>query len=44
MNVIENISYGLKYTTNFRRKERLNAAKEYIKIVGLKGYEYEHVR
>lgn len=43
MNVIENISYGLKYTTNFRRKERFKAAKEYIKIVGLKGYEYEHV-
>lgn len=43
MNVIENISYGLKYTTNFRKKERLNAAKEYINIVGLKGYEYEHV-
>lgn len=43
MNVIENISYGLKYTTNFRKKERFNAAKEYINIVGLKGYEYEHV-
>lgn len=43
MNVIENVSYGLKYTTNYKKKERFNIAKEYIKTVGLEGYEKEHV-
>ena len=43
MNVIENVSYGLKYTSNIRKKQRLEIAKKYIELVGLKGYEKEHV-
>ena len=43
MNVIENGSYGLKYTSNIRKKQRLEIAKKYIELVGLKGYEKEHV-
>ncbi len=38
MNVIENIGYGLKYTS-LRKKEKLNEAIKYLKIVGLEGYE-----
>ena len=43
MNVIENVSYGLKYTSNYKKKERYAIAKEYLKTVGLEGYEKEHV-
>ncbi|MBP3931459.1 MAG: ABC transporter ATP-binding protein [Peptostreptococcaceae bacterium] len=43
MNVIENVSYGLKYTANYKKKERYAIAKEYLKTVGLEGYEKEHV-
>lgn len=38
MNVIENIGYGLKYTS-LKKKEQLDEAKRYLKIVGLEGYE-----
>lgn len=38
MNVIENIGYGLKYTS-LKKKEQLDEAKGYLKIVGLEGYE-----
>lgn len=38
MNVIENISYGLKYTS-LSKKEQLEEALKYLKIVGLEGYE-----
>lgn len=38
MNVIENISYGLKYTS-LKKKEQLDEAIKYLKIVGLEGYE-----
>lgn len=38
MNVIENIGYGLKYTP-LKKKEQLNEAIKYLKIVGLEGYE-----
>lgn len=38
MNVIENISYGLKYTT-LKKREQQEEAIKYLKIVGLDGYE-----
>lgn len=38
MNVIENIGYGLKYTS-LNKKEQLEEAMKYLKIVGLEGYE-----
>lgn len=38
MNVIENIGYGLKYTA-LKKKEQLDEAIKYLKIVGLEGYE-----
>ncbi|WP_297434215.1 ABC transporter ATP-binding protein, partial [uncultured Cetobacterium sp.] len=38
MNVIENIGYGLKYTS-LKKKEQLDEAIKYLKIVGLEGYE-----
>lgn len=38
MNVIENIGYGLKYTP-LKKKEQLDEAIKYLKIVGLEGYE-----
>ena len=43
MNVIENVSYGLKYTSNLKKKQRLEVAQQYVELVGLKGYEKEHV-
>ncbi len=43
MNVIENISYGLKYTSSLKKKQRLEVAEQYVELVGLKGYEREHV-
>ncbi|MEG0747993.1 MAG: ABC transporter ATP-binding protein [Cetobacterium sp.] len=38
MNVIENIGYGLKYTT-LKKREQQEEAIKYLKIVGLDGYE-----
>lgn len=38
MNVIENIKYGLKYK-KISKKEQEDLAQEYLKIVGLEGYE-----
>ncbi len=38
MNVIENIKYGLKYK-KISKKEQEDLAQEYLKIVGLAGYE-----
>lgn len=43
MNVIENISYGLKYTS-LNKKEQLEEAMNYLKIVGLEGYEKYYVQ
>lgn len=39
MNVIENISYGIRFYRKFRKKQAQEIAKEYIDIVGLTGYE-----
>ena len=38
MNVIENIKYGLKYK-KLSKKEQEDLAQDYLKIVGLEGYE-----
>lgn len=38
MNVIENIKYGLKYK-RLSKKEQEDLAQDYLKIVGLEGYE-----
>lgn len=38
MNVIENIKYGLKYK-KISKKEQEDLAQDYLKIVGLEGYE-----
>lgn len=43
MNVIENIKYGLKYR-GLSKKDQENLAKEYLEIVGLKGYEKNSVQ
>lgn len=43
MNVIENVKYGLKYR-GYNKEEQIKLAKEYLKIVGLEGYEKNSVR
>ena len=43
MNVIENVSYGLKYGNNISKKDRFDLANKYIDLVGLKGYEKEKI-
>ena len=43
MNVIENVSYGLKYGNKISKKDRFDLAKKYIDLVGLKGYEKEKI-
>ena len=42
MNVIENVKYGLKYR-GYNNEEQIKLAKEYLKIVGLEGYEKNSV-
>ncbi len=43
MNLIENVSYGIRFSRNKRRKKAMEIAKEYIEIVGLSGYEKSKV-
>lgn len=43
MNVLENIKYGLKYK-KLTKKEQNNLALEYLKIVGLDGYEKKSIQ
>lgn len=43
MNVIENIKYGLKYK-KLTKKEQNELALEYLKIVGLDGYEKKSIQ
>ncbi|WP_294065538.1 ABC transporter ATP-binding protein [uncultured Fusobacterium sp.] len=43
MNVLENIKYGLKYK-KFTKKEQNELALEYLKIVGLDGYEKKSIQ
>jgi ABC-type Fe3+/spermidine/putrescine transport system ATPase subunit len=43
MNVIENVSYGIRFYRKFRKKQAQEIAKEYIDIVGLTGYEKSKV-
>ena len=38
MNLIENISYGIRFSRNKRKKKAMEIAEEYIEIVGLSGY------
>ena len=42
MNVVENVKYGLKYRGH-NKEEQIKLAKEYLKIVGLEGYEKNSV-
>ncbi len=39
MNLIENISYGIRFSRHKKKKKAMEIAKEYIDIVGLSGYE-----
>lgn len=43
MNLIENVSYGIRFSRNERKKKAMEIAKEYIEIVGLSGYEKSKV-
>lgn len=43
MNVIENISYGIRYLRKMKKKDAIDAAYEYLKNVGLEGYEKNRV-
>lgn len=43
MNVIQNISYGLKYK-GLNKKQQLEEAMKYLKIVGLSGYEKSSIQ
>lgn len=43
MNVIENVSYGLKFK-GIGKTERIEKAKEYLEIVGLKEYEKSKIQ
>lgn len=42
MNVVDNVKYGLKYR-GYNKEEQIKLAKEYLKIVGLEGYEKNSV-
>lgn len=39
LNVLENIAYGIRFYRKVKKKKALEMAGEYIKIVGLEGYE-----
>lgn len=39
MNVVENVSYGIRFYRKEKKKKALEIAQEYIDIVGLTGYE-----
>lgn len=39
MNLIENVSYGIRFSRNEKKKKAQEIAQEYIDIVGLSGYE-----
>ncbi|WP_416198378.1 MAG: Iron(III) transport system ATP-binding protein [Sporanaerobacter sp.] len=39
MNVVENVSYGIRFYRKEKKKRALEIAMEYINIVGLSGYE-----
>lgn len=43
MDLIENVSYGIRFSRNKRKKKAMEIAKEYIDIVGLSGYEKSKV-
>lgn len=43
MTLIENISYGIRFSRNKRKKKAMEIAREYIEIVGLSGYEKSQV-
>lgn len=43
MNLIENVSYGIRFSRNEKKKRSMEMAKEYIEIVGLSGYEKSSV-
>lgn len=43
MNLIENVSYGIRFSRNEKKKKAMEMAKEYIEIVGLSGYEKSKV-
>lgn len=43
MNVIENISYGIRFYRKEKKKAALKIAEEYVDIVGLTGYENSKV-
>lgn len=39
MNLIENVSYGIRFSRNEKKKKAQEIAQEYIDLVGLSGYE-----
>lgn len=39
MNVIENVSFGIRFYRKFKKKKAIEMAKKYVDIVGLTGYE-----
>ncbi|MGH4139051.1 ABC transporter ATP-binding protein [Clostridium sp.] len=43
MNVIENVSYGIRFSRKKKKKEALEIAKQYLEIVGLLGHEKSRV-
>ena len=43
MNVIENVSYGIRFYRKEKKKTALKIAEEYVDIVGLNGYENSKV-
>jgi len=43
MNLIQNVSYGIRFSRNEKKKKAMEMAKEYIEIVGLSGYEKSKV-
>ena len=43
MNLIQNVSYGIRFSRKEKKKKALEIAKEYIDIVGLSGYEKSKV-
>lgn len=43
MNVLDNVSYGLRHLCRMSKKSAADEAVKYLEIVGLSGYEHSHV-
>ncbi|MDD2447666.1 MAG: ABC transporter ATP-binding protein [Tissierellia bacterium] len=43
LNVLENVAYGIRFFMKYPKKKALSAAKEFVDLVGLSGYEKSNI-